>query len=307
MHIYVVTVANKSDGYYEILKKSCIRNGCTLITLGFGEKWGGFIWKYKKMREFLKTLNPTDIVIFVDGFDVIMVDHIDNFITCYNKFNKSIILSITNDLEIIKYFAKKMFNTIKYNGSEYWICSGLYVGKAADLTQMFDLMNIDSTNLNDDQLLLTKFVNENPKFSNEKIALDTKMELFTNVARPEIKDWIIKNTQSPLKLTYKNGKIINEFNKSTIFLHGPGSINLKPYISQLGYTDIPDISTYSNSRVGFYSNLFIENLTSEDWLTYICCFLIFIFVIILIILINKSRSRKKTKKSNMRITSNMWD
>ncbi len=90
--IYVVTVANKSDGYYEILKQSCIRNGCELITLGFGEKWEGFVWKYKKLREFINTIKLDDIVVFVDGFDVIMVDHIDIFMERYKKFDKSIIL-----------------------------------------------------------------------------------------------------------------------------------------------------------------------------------------------------------------------
>ena len=157
MTIYIVTVANKSDGYYEILKESCIRNGCNLITLGFGEKWGGFVWKYKKLQEFLKTIDPSDIVVFVDGFDVIMVDYIDTFIAKYKKFNKSIVFSIINDLDIMKYFAKKVFNTIKYKGSEYWLCSGLYVGKAVDLINMFDMMNIDSDTTNDDQLLLTQF------------------------------------------------------------------------------------------------------------------------------------------------------
>ncbi len=82
--IYVVTVATKSDGYYEILKQSCIRNGCKLITLGFGEKWGGFVWKYKKLREFINTIKLDDIVVFVD--------HIDIFMERYKKFDKSIIL-----------------------------------------------------------------------------------------------------------------------------------------------------------------------------------------------------------------------
>ena len=87
----MVTVANKSDGYYEILKQSCIRNGCKLITLGFGEKWEGFgekwegfVWKYKKLREFLNTIKLDDIVVFVD--------HIDIFMERYKKFDKSIIL-----------------------------------------------------------------------------------------------------------------------------------------------------------------------------------------------------------------------
>ena len=70
MSIHVVTVANKSDGYYKILKQSCILNGCKLTTLGFGEKWGGFVWKYTQMQKFLKTVDPTDIVIFVDGVQV---------------------------------------------------------------------------------------------------------------------------------------------------------------------------------------------------------------------------------------------
>ena len=299
MAIYIVTVANKSDGYYEILKKSCIRNGCNLITLGFGEKWGGFVWKYKKLQEFLKTIYPSDIVIFVDGFDVIMVDHIDIFMERYKKFNKSIVLSIINNPDIIKYFEKKVFNTIKYKGYEYWLCSGLYVGVVSDLIYMFDMMNIESDKTNDDQLLLTQFLIANPKFSNDKVALDTQMELFTNAARPKIKDWIIKNTHSPLKLTFKNGYILNEFNKPTIFLHGPGSVSLKPYIEQLGYTNVPDIPTFSNARVGFYSKLFFQNLKTEDWIIYICCFLILIFIIIITVILIKKAQKKKKKSQEL--------
>ena len=299
MAIYIVTVANKSDGYYEILKKSCIRNGCNLITLGFGEKWGGFVWKYKKLQEFLKTIDPSDIVVFVDGFDVIMVDHIDIFMERYKKFNKSIVLSIVNNLDIVKYFEKKIFNTIKYKGSEYWLCSGLYVGVVSDLIYMFDMMNIESDKTNDDQLLLIQFLIANPKFSNDKVALDTQMELFTNAARPKIKDWIIKNTHSPLKLTFKNGYILNEFNKPTVFLHGPGSVNLKPYIEQLGYTNVPDIPTFSNARVGFYSKLFFQNLKTEDWIIYICCFLILIFIIIITVILIKKAQKKKKKSQEL--------
>ena len=296
MSIYVVTVANKSDGYYEILKQSCIRNGCKLITLGFGEKWGGFVWKYKKLREFLKTIKFDDIVVFVDGFDVIMVDHIDIFMERYKKFNKSIVLSIVNNPDIIKYFEKKVFNTIKYKGSEYWLCSGLYVGKVSDLAYMFYAMDIESDKTNDDQLLLIRFIIDNPKFVNEKIALDTQMELFTNAARPKIKDWIIKDTHSKLKLNYKDGQILNEFDKPTIFLHGPGSVNLKPYIEKLGYIDVPDIPTFSNARVGFYSKLFFQNLQATDWILYIAVLLILIFVIVIsAIYIKKAMKKAKNK------------
>jgi hypothetical protein len=297
MTVYVVTVANKSDGYYEILKKSCIINGCELVTLGFGEKWGGFIWRCNKLREFLKTIDSDSIVICVDGFDVVMVDHIDTFMARYKKFGKSIVLSIINDLDIVKYFSKKIFNTIKYKGSEYWICAGLYAGRADDLSDMFDMMDIESDTLNDDQLLLTKFIIGNPKFSNDKIALDTKMELFTNVSRTKIQDLILKNTHSELKLMYKDGQIFNEFNKPTVFLHGPGNVNLKPYIEKLGYSDVPDIPTFSNARVGFYSNLFFQNLTTKDWIMYIVIILVVLFIIVTtIILVRRAVKRAKLSK-----------
>ena len=301
MSIYVVTVANKSDGYYEILKQSCIQNGCELTTLGFDEEWGGFVWRLKKIREFLKSINSYDIIINIDGFDVIMVNHINKFIDRYKKFNKGIVLSIMNDLNIIKYVQKKMFNTIKYKRSEYLLCGGLWVGKADDLTQMFDMMNIDSDTMNDDQLLLTQFIIENPKFANEKIALDTKMELFTNISRPKIQDWILKDTHSPLKLLYKNGQIINEFNKSTIFVHGPGSIDLKQYIKQLGYNDVPDIPTFSNSRIEFYSKLLVQNLKTEDWITYFGWFLILIFIIIITVILIKKAQKKKKYSNNTKL------
>jgi hypothetical protein len=56
-----------------------------------------------KLREFINTIKLDDIV---------MVDHIDIFMERYKKFDKSIVLSIVNNPDIIKYFEKKVFNTI---------------------------------------------------------------------------------------------------------------------------------------------------------------------------------------------------
>jgi hypothetical protein len=171
---------------------------------------------------------------------------------------------------------------------------------------MFDVMDIDSDTDNDDQLLLTRFIINNPKFTNDKIALDTQMELFTNAARKKIKDWLIKDTHSELKLTYKDGQILNEFDKPTIFLHGPGSVSLKPYIEKLGYTDVPDIPTLSNARIGFYSKLFFQNIKATDWILYISVFLILIFIIIItVIIIKKANKVRVTKVRANKVRSNI--
>ena len=43
-----VTVANKNDGYLNVLDKQIKKSGNNLTILGKGEKWGGFMWKSDK-------------------------------------------------------------------------------------------------------------------------------------------------------------------------------------------------------------------------------------------------------------------
>jgi len=305
MSIHVVTVANKSDGYYKILKQSCILHGCKLTTLGFGEKWGGFVWKYTQMQKFLKTVDPTDIVIFVDGFDVIMTEHIDTFMTKYNEFGKSIVIGISNLNELTKFISRRVFKVVKYNGKRYYTCSGLYVGFVSDLSTMFDLIDryLGFSNYNDDQVLLNKFLNSsNPiikEFVKSKIALDTQVTLFNNTARKSTLDSIFKYTgQINLKyaLTESGPKLLNQYNKSSSFIHGPGSINLKPYIEKLGYTDVPDTVPYVNARLTHYTKLFINGMFWYDW---VLVFIVLIILIVIgIILVKKIQMKKIRMKQN---------
>ena len=305
MSIHVVTVANKSDGYYKILKQSCILNGCKLTTLGFGEKWGGFVWKYTQMQKFLKIVDPTDLVIFVDGFDVIMTEHIDEFMKKYNEFGKSIVIGISNLNELTKFISRRVFKVVKYNGKRYYTCSGLYVGFAGDLFTMFDLIDryIGFENYNDDQVLLNKFLNSsNPtirQFVKSKIALDTQVTLFNNTARRSTLDSIFKYTgQINLKFasTESGPKLLNQYNKPSSFVHGPGSINLKPYIEKLGYIDVPNTVPYVNSRITHYTKLFINGMFWYDWL--IIFIILVLFIVIAVILGKKLRMKiLKTKKS----------
>ena len=57
-------------------------------------------------------------MVFVDGFDVVMNEHIDIFIQKYKKFNKSIVLSVIYNSNTLKFIEKRIFGTVQYNGSE---------------------------------------------------------------------------------------------------------------------------------------------------------------------------------------------
>jgi hypothetical protein len=303
MH-HVITVANKSDGYYEILKESCIRNGCTLTTLGFGEKWGGFVWRLTLIQEYLKSLDQSDIVIIIDGFDVIMTEHIDTFIRKYNEFGKSIIIGISDLNLLTKYMFKRIFKSVLYENNQYTICAGMYVGRAHDLLIMYDLIDqyLGFKNYNDDQVLLCKFLNSTNReiqdFRKYKIGFDTQATLFNNTARKSSISSIFKYTDN-INLSYDPvlNTLVNQYGKPSSFIHGPGSINLKPYIEKLGYKNIPDVIPYTSTRFTHYIGPFISGMFLHDW---IFIFIILIFIIITGMMIkqavvDRSRNKKRTQ------------
>ena len=295
-NVYVVTAANKSEGYYDILKESCIRNRCELTTLGFGEKWGGYVWKYKKMREYLKTIKPNDIVIFVDGFDVIMTEDIDTVMKKYKKFEKDIVISIAYESDYSKHIAKRLYKLVEYNGNEYSVNTGLYMGKCETLLKMYDLIdqNHGFKNYNEDQLLMSVFLNNSKKFMKKYIALDTKANLFNNAMRVNIKDYVFDSSgDKKLNISYKNNQILNTFKQPSSFLHGPASARLTPYLEKLGYTNIPDIAPLSNARALFYSKLFLAGMFWHDWVIIFIVLLIVVFTIVLTVMIVRAIRYKK--------------
>ena len=284
-NVYVVTAANKSEGYYDILKESCIRNGCELTTLGFGEKWGGYVWKYTKMREYLKTIKPNDIVIFVDGFDVIMTEDIDTVMKKYKKFEKDIVISIAYESDYSKLIAKRLYKLVEYNG------------KCDTLLKMYDLIdrNHGFKNYNEDQLLMSVFLNNSEKFMKKYIALDTDATLFNNAMRVNIKDYVFDSSgDKKLNISYKNNQILNTFKQPSSFLHGPASARLTPYLEKLGYKNIPDIVPLSNTRALFYSKLFLAGMFWYDWVIIFIVLIIVVFMIV--ILVRAIRYKKFVRK-----------
>src|SRR5581483_2861422 len=69
----VCTVATHSDRYFPSLLHSCQRHGCNLKVLGWGQKWQGFAWRWQLVRDFLASQPDTQVVMFIDPFDVIVL------------------------------------------------------------------------------------------------------------------------------------------------------------------------------------------------------------------------------------------
>lgn len=181
MKIFIVTVATEKKFYMPYLEESIKKNNGNLIILGLGQKWQGFNWRNKLMLDFLKTIDPDDIVCFVDGYDVICVRDLreitDVFLQLKKKNNCKIVVAenkiIMNNLFNIYNFIKvkiifdKCINKL--------INSGTYIGHVKDVLYVLKQVYTGDNTL-DDQKILVKYCKSNPN----DIYIDLKKRIIFN-------------------------------------------------------------------------------------------------------------------------------
>jgi hypothetical protein len=160
----LVTVATHIDGYMPWLKKSCDRYKTTLYTLGLGEEWQGYNWKFLKMKEFLKSVDPNEIICFMDAYDVILLRDPssleEDFLSFCKLTGKKIIVGCDKPKPMyMKVLAYATFGKC----DDEMLNSGTYIGKASDLLYMINEMSRISNDdpSVDDQVLLKDWCSMN--------------------------------------------------------------------------------------------------------------------------------------------------
>ena len=132
----LVTVATHSDGYYPWLLQSCTRHNAELTVLGWGEKWKGFSWRFTLMIDYIKSLNPNEIVCFIDAYDVILLQPLEKiakkFIKIQNETNcKMVVAHELHSTYIQKFGTDITLGTCKNRN----VNAGTYIGYAKDLIE----------------------------------------------------------------------------------------------------------------------------------------------------------------------------
>ena len=259
MSINIITVATNNEGYYPILQESAKKNNFKLITLGFGKKWEGFVWKFNKMKEYLQKLNDNDIVIFVDAYDVFVVNKIDELIDRFKSFNTPILLS-KDDYDNIPFIQKILYNKIFPRCNDVYINSGAYMGYVYAIKNMIDkICDGKCNNVDDDQRLLASKCN---KF---EFKIDVDSKIFYNTSTRKIND-----------------------NIDPIFIHGPGNTDLSLYLKKYGY--IPYSPVKRSMIIYFYKAIL------NYWFYFKTELIILILVLLVII---GFRYRHYLKKYNL--------
>ncbi|GAB65871.1 hypothetical protein PCYB_073730, partial [Plasmodium cynomolgi strain B] len=148
--LHVLTFATHEQGYFKTLQESCSRLNIELTVLGMGKKWEGFITKLVKVKEYIKSCNDNDIVLFVDGFDTFFVQpanviveryimNYDNLFVCTSESTYStsfFLLRIIENMHLI--FHNSIF---KNNDNTEWDATRIR-DKYKDFTYFYKNLNL---------------------------------------------------------------------------------------------------------------------------------------------------------------------
>jgi hypothetical protein len=124
----VVTYATHSDGTFEQIKNQ-------VEVLGWGTKWNGFMDKFNGVKQYLDKQSDDEIVVYIDGFDSLIMKSLDNLEQDFKSLNCKVLFSLDEKSGfsnfvpsfIEKYFRNRIFGTCRDGVNAN---SGLYMGYA---------------------------------------------------------------------------------------------------------------------------------------------------------------------------------
>jgi len=163
-NVEIITVSTDDKFYYPYLVESCKKNKGKLTTLGMGEEWRGYNWKFRKMIDYLNTLNDDIIVCFVDGYDVIscrdLTELAYEFIKLKNKYKCKIVAGCDD----YGFTGKKIVAHISFGKCDnHYLNTGTYIGYVKDLKDIISkIYQLNPSDSADDQVLMIQYYNENP-------------------------------------------------------------------------------------------------------------------------------------------------
>ena len=254
----IITYATHNENYFSILIKSAKRNNLKLTVLGYGNMWVDFTDKLTEFLKYLKNKDPGLIVMFVDGFDVIINNTTEHeILNKYYSFNKPIVFSIEN-----------------FNSFTFPICyskianTGAYMGRVEELRELLtDIMQYNiKMNMRDDQLLLNHYLKYTEKhgYYEKHIAMDLRNEIFWNVPDVVTALTALYNPFDYIKKTYyyKDNKIkIKNNDNSPAIIQANGSTDISYIIKDLNYdiSGVKDAVTYYKFKITQVFNIMLNS------------------------------------------------
>lgn len=210
-NVHVLTVATDTSKM-TYLQKSCDKFGIKLVNLGEGVVWQGGTMagpgggqKLNLVLDYLKSVPPADIVLFMDGYDVFVNDDIETIVERFKGFECGTLLAAEKTC-----WPDKSLEAFFEAPTEYrYLNSGLYIGYARSILA---LIGDYIENSSDDQLHLQKRYIASKFITPNEYKLDHENYIFQ----------CLSNSRNDVTIK-KNNQILNTAtNCCTCIVHGNG-------------------------------------------------------------------------------------
>jgi hypothetical protein len=174
--------------------------------------WDGYIDKILYTREFLEGIPDTDIVCFVDAYDVLALASAEEILAKFKSYDCDLVLGAEMNSYPERY--RQYYPSKEYTTNSLYVNSGGYIGYRHAIYKLLTWQNDDTirsmcSNTNGgDQTYFIEYYLRNP----HAIKLDTWQKIFQNM------HWVSWN-----ELYIHRGRVINvELNQKPCFIHFNG-------------------------------------------------------------------------------------
>lgn len=235
--VHCVTIGTDEDKC-KYLYNSVLANKLSIKNLGIGVDWEGGTMagpgggqKVNLVKDFIKDKEPDDIIIFFDGYDVVVNDSLQTIVERFFEFDCDLLFAAESNIWPDSRLRDQFDNLQPYP----FLNSGCYIGRVGYLASIIDDY---IPNSEDDQLFFQK------KFlasDRDKFKLDHEHYIFSCLAGAE----------GDIRIQ-ENGQLINVKSQACpCVLHGNGGNNTKSLydslVTKLGYHKHPQWLGYINN------------------------------------------------------------
>jgi hypothetical protein len=239
--LHVAAVATHKERYFPLLVESSKKMGVRLQVLGWGEPLTGFAFRLQKTLDFVETLPQSDVVLFVDAFDVVLLQSSEVILAKFHQSGAQMIVSKDGQHpnHLVQFFMSRVFRPV---GGTY-INIGAYVGTAGficDLLRELFKFGEGFSDKENDQELLARYLASHKELVGGKILIDHNSDLFLNLYGGRA--WWVGSNEYRLADHRKDVEITEDgalhYLKTDAWpcvLHGPANTDLKEVLDRLGY------------------------------------------------------------------------
>jgi len=161
--IKIVSFVNKNTSGFINFKNSFSRfKGWELIVIGRSVRWEGWITRMMAYRDFCKQRPSDEILVLLDGYDVLCLRDSDGFKETFLRIDKKYVFGCEDVCaEYINCRKPKIWQN-HYKIYNKFINGGCIIGRAKDLFHLYSWC-IDNNYTHDDQMALSVFMDHHPK------------------------------------------------------------------------------------------------------------------------------------------------